>query len=63
MLLFLMIIALLVTACGNGGGNQKDTANSGSGNTPATGEKVKLKFTFWGSPQEKKAVEDAIKAF
>ncbi|WP_246552694.1 ABC transporter substrate-binding protein [Paenibacillus tritici] len=64
-----MIIALLVTACGNGG-NQKDTANSGSGNTPATGEagtatgeKVKLKFTFWGSPQEKKAVEDAIKAF
>ncbi|QUL52185.1 sugar ABC transporter substrate-binding protein [Paenibacillus tritici] len=69
MLLFLMIIALLVTACGNGG-NQKDTANSGSGNTPATGEagtatgeKVKLKFTFWGSPQEKKAVEDAIKAF
>ncbi|MFD1906495.1 extracellular solute-binding protein [Paenibacillus rhizoplanae] len=42
---------------------KKDTANSGSGNTPATGEKVKLKFTFWGSPQEKKAVEDAIKAF
>ncbi|KHL97427.1 ABC transporter substrate-binding protein [Paenibacillus sp. IHB B 3415] len=69
MLLFLMIVALIVTACGNGG-NQTDTANSGSGNTPATGEagtatgdKVKLKFTFWGSPQEKKAVEDAIKAF
>lgn len=69
MLLFLMIIALLVTACGNGG-NQTGTANSDSGNNPATGEagtatgeKVKLKFTFWGSPQEKKAVEDAIKAF
>lgn len=69
MLLFLMIVALIVTACGNGG-NQTDTANSDSGNTPATGEagtatgdKVKLKFTFWGSPQEKQAVEDAIKAF
>lgn len=69
MVLFLMIIALLVTACGNGG-NQSGTANSDSGNNPATGEagtatgeKVKLKFTFWGSPQEKKAVEDAIKAF
>lgn len=75
MLLFLMIIALLVTACGNGGNNADTTTNTGKGNNqegnnPATGdtgsttgEKVKLKFTFWGSPQEKKAVEDAIKAF
>ncbi|MNO35128.1 putative ABC transporter substrate-binding protein YesO [compost metagenome] len=75
MLLFLMIIALIVTACGTGGNNADTKANTGKGNNQegnsptagetgtAAGEKVKLKFTFWGSPQEKQAVEDAIKAF
>lgn len=72
MLLFLMIIALFVTACGPGGngtgtnntGNAAGESNtSNEGADTASGEKVKLKFTFWGSPQEKQAVEGAIKAF
>ncbi|WP_251037430.1 extracellular solute-binding protein [Paenibacillus albidus] len=72
MLVFLMITALFVTACGSGNTNAgtNNTGNTaGESNAPNegadvnSGEKVKLKFTFWGSPQEKKAVEDAIKAF
>ncbi len=76
--IILMIMAIIATACGtsNNGGSQAtnslsgDTADSTGQNgasaadqPSSTGEKVKLKFTFWGSPQEKKAVEDAIKAF
>lgn len=69
------LIVIFVTACGNGdkgSGNAGPSAAAGSAasaqtsadtGSGASGEKVKLKFTFWGSPQEKKAVEDAIKAY
>lgn len=39
------------------------TAASSAGNTSGTTGNVSLKFTFWGSPQEKKAVEDAIASY
>lgn len=69
----LLIMVLLATACSSGGnspaanngqsGTGDNTSSPSSGTDSNSSEKVKLKFTFWGSPQEKKAVEDAIKAF
>lgn len=61
----------VVTACGgneNGNSGSSASPNSNSPSANASGvsdskENVKLKFTYWGSPQEKKAMEDAIKAF
>lgn len=52
----------------NGGsGSPANQGQQGGENNKAdggkNGEKVTLKFTFWGSPEEKKAVESAIKAF
>ncbi|OMF30764.1 ABC transporter substrate-binding protein [Paenibacillus sp. FSL H8-0548] len=64
-----LAVMMIVTACANGNndsGQSKNTAvngNSTKDKSSGTNEQVKLKFTFWGSPQEKKAVEDAIKAF
>ncbi|KWX87258.1 hypothetical protein AMQ83_14160 [Paenibacillus riograndensis] len=72
MLLFLLIMALIVTACGAGGNNTNTATNTSKGNDKegnspaagetgsAAGEKVTLKFTFWGSPQEKQAVERSL---
>lgn len=45
-------------------GSQTNAGQNGGENVGTdNGEKVTLKFTFWGSPEEKKAVESAIKAF
>ncbi|MET3545671.1 multiple sugar transport system substrate-binding protein [Paenibacillus favisporus] len=60
MIACLTILALFVTACG-AGTNQGQQGGEKSGSDGQ--EKVKLKFTFWGSPEEKKAVEAAIEAF
>ncbi|WP_018752003.1 ABC transporter substrate-binding protein [Paenibacillus sanguinis] len=63
--IFVIITALFVTACGvesrdaKTNESREGTQNSGT----AQDKKVTLKFTFWGSPEEKKAVEAAITAF
>jgi multiple sugar transport system substrate-binding protein len=72
------IISLLVVVClvfgvvltGCGGGAAKDTGNAvsqtasdASQQDGANKEPVKLKFTYWGSPDEKKAIENACKKF
>jgi len=50
---------LVLVACGT------PSASTGASTGAATsaGAKIPLKFTFWGSPQEKAAVENAIAAY
>lgn len=52
----------VLAACG-GAGSGNTVPTSAAGMTSDSTENVALKFTFWGSPQEKKAVEDAIVAY
>ncbi|MNW28820.1 putative ABC transporter substrate-binding protein YesO [compost metagenome] len=65
MFIFLMIMSLIVTACtaGNSDSPTNTKQNGGDSAVGNDGEKVTLKFTFWGSPEEKKAIEAAIKVF
>jgi len=61
-----MILALAVFAAACTGGSGGGSSESGGGSSsPAAGkeEVVKLKFLYWGSNEEKKAVESMIKSF
>ena len=68
-----LVSGLALTGCGGGTKNEapksdeqktQDTAKQEPAKTdPAKKEPVKLKFTYWGSPDEKKAIEDACKKF
>ncbi|MDQ8736347.1 sugar ABC transporter substrate-binding protein [Paenibacillus sp. LHD-38] len=70
-LLVMLCLVLIVTACSSNSGNSGNSGNagndepvndSGSEDKPS-GEKVKLKFMYWGSAFEKEAMEKMIKAF
>jgi len=77
LLALMFAVGALLAGCGGGSGtsNASPTASaspppssgaSDSGEASPTEEKhepVKLKYTFWGSPQEKKAIEDATAQF
>lgn len=68
-----MVFGLALTGCGGGTKTEapkaedskaQDTAKQDTAKTdPAKKEPVKLKFTYWGSPDEKKAIEGACKKF
>lgn len=70
-LLLLFIVASV--ACGNNNSNNTSSNNgdspSSTPNTPApdsstpSKEDVTLKFTYWGSPIEKAAIEDVVRKF
>ncbi|HEY4431118.1 MAG TPA: sugar ABC transporter substrate-binding protein [Paenibacillus sp.] len=65
-LLFVLILlfTVMVSACGSpaaGVPMEQNVSNDSSVNQKQ--EPVKLKYTFWGSPNEKKVQEAAIKAF
>lgn len=78
LMLAILMLATLLAGC-SGGSNkenaaepsqtEKTTAPGNDKNEPANEQKddskepVKLKFTFWGSPQEKTAIEQATKKF
>jgi multiple sugar transport system substrate-binding protein len=64
----LLIGSVLLSACGGQGKPQQAAASTPSDNstqstTTAKKDPVKLKFTYWGSPDEKKAIENATKKF
>jgi len=67
----IVLTMLIATACSsNQGANKPTTSSNDGGQKQATAtadsskkEPVTLKYTFWGSPQEKKAIEDATKKF
>ncbi|MBD2871677.1 ABC transporter substrate-binding protein [Paenibacillus arenilitoris] len=65
--LMLAVIALVVAACsGNGANNGRSGANAPDNASEAGSgkqEPVTIKYTFWGSPNEKKVQEAAIKGF
>jgi multiple sugar transport system substrate-binding protein len=66
--LVMLCLALLTAACsGNSGGSGntggKDNAGNTASGSQSSGEKVKLKFMYWGSAFEKAAMEKMIKAF
>ncbi|MGG1516580.1 sugar ABC transporter substrate-binding protein [Paenibacillus oryzisoli] len=64
--------SLVIAGCSS---NNSNSGDSGASTAPKSGgeatqtaaagnkEPVTLKYTFWGSPQEKKAIEDATKKF
>ncbi|ASA22430.1 ABC transporter substrate-binding protein [Paenibacillus donghaensis] len=66
LLLAAVLLVGVLSGCSNNGGSTEGNtggkvADQGSGGKSA--ESVKLKFTFWGSPQEKAAIEKATQAF
>ncbi len=65
----LVVLSSLASACGDNGGENKGNQTSEGNQTQSTDgtnankEPVNLKFTYWGSPDEKKAIEGATKKF
>lgn len=64
----LALVFAAMTACNSGGSNNAGTSESSSpgGDSPKTSapsEPVELKFMYWGSNDEKKAMESMLKAF
>jgi multiple sugar transport system substrate-binding protein len=66
----MMISSLLLAACSSSGDKSATSTSSSSEGTKASAttaaakkDPVKLKFTYWGSPDEKKAIENATKKF
>ena len=66
----MMISSLLLAACSSGGDKSAPTtstspeaAKASATTAAAKKDPVKLKFTYWGSPDEKKAIENATKKF
>lgn len=55
-----LIIALIAAGCADNGNQQETDQGSASADKK---EAVTLKFTFWGSTYEKKAMENAVKRF
>jgi multiple sugar transport system substrate-binding protein len=69
-LIVCLIMVIYIAACSSPAGENKPDAKQATASptsnataTSAKKEPVKLRFTFWGSPKEKKAVEDAIASF
>ena len=65
LLSLMLVFSLVLSACGTSG-STKDTSKvtaSPSGTDTAKKEPITLKFTYWGSPDEKKAIEGAAKKF
>jgi len=73
-IVFTLAISIIFTGCGKSGESGKDSSSDTSttdttnqsdksGEDSKEKEPVKLKMTFWGSPQEKTAVESAVKKF
>ncbi|MGG1516588.1 sugar ABC transporter substrate-binding protein [Paenibacillus oryzisoli] len=63
-----ILLSSLVSACGDGDSKSSEvTASTQAKSTAATTatkkDPVKLKFSYWGSPNEKKAIEAATKSF
>lgn len=69
LIVFVVMISMVVVGCGSSNNTPSPNQNQGStgGDSQSTGgskeEKVNLKFTYWGSPYEKAAMEAAIAAF
>ncbi|MEV5025677.1 ABC transporter substrate-binding protein [Paenibacillus sp. LPE1-1-1.1] len=69
LIVFLILVISLFAGCSSSNGNTNQSAET-SGNTPATEngaadakEKVTIKFSGWGEPNEKKLYEELIKNF
>ncbi len=63
-LIFLtLVLAFTLAACGKNDANKADEGSGSSSSSAAPKEAVKLKFMFWGSNDEKKAVEGMVKSF
>ncbi|XID90310.1 ABC transporter substrate-binding protein [Paenibacillaceae bacterium WGS1546] len=61
---FILALALVLALAACGGGDSKESAApSSSGSKAPPQEPVNLKFMFWGSNEEKKAVEGMVKSF
>ncbi len=62
----MLVLSFVLTACG-GASDKGGTSSNGNKAPAASGEAKKepvtLKFTYWGSPDEKKAIEGAAKKF
>lgn len=54
-----MITVMVLGGCGKSGG----TASDGTGVKSGEDESVTLKFTYWGSGDEKKAIEESVDKF
>ncbi|WP_246096211.1 ABC transporter substrate-binding protein [Paenibacillus sinopodophylli] len=66
--LLLAVLLAVLSACSSNGGNNEATSSPSDSQTPAETseapkETVKLKFMYWGSTDEKKAMEQMIKSF
>jgi multiple sugar transport system substrate-binding protein len=63
----LLVFSLVLSACSSTKTEEKKTDATTAAPAPtvadAKKEPVKLKFTYWGSPDEKKAIEGATKKF
>ncbi|CAM4482393.1 multiple sugar transport system substrate-binding protein [Paenibacillus endophyticus] len=66
-LLLAVMLAFLAACSSNGGSNEATSSPSGSQEPAETSdapkETVKLKFMYWGSTDEKKAMEQMLKSF
>ncbi len=65
-----LALTLILSGCGGSNNNASSTPSSAPSSTGASStsqeadkEPVKLKFTYWGSADEKKAIENAAKKF
>ncbi|MEX1031188.1 MAG: sugar ABC transporter substrate-binding protein [Paenibacillaceae bacterium] len=62
----MLVLSLVLSACSNNGNENTSDPAQTTNDAAKDAEKkepVKLKFTYWGSPDEKKAIEGATKKF
>ncbi len=59
----ILALSVFLVGCGESSKNEQNSESNKTSNLSQEKKPVKLKFTFWGSPMEKKAVEDAIASF